>query len=186
MSNKMYSFRSHKCFYEYINKILPKFEVKESISKGRFTFVYDGNIKPYRNFYQFLGELNGLIEKELFLIPNSRITSRTRYKVFVDEVVETALLSGEKEVSVKVDEVEEVVETALLKGEDTLVEDVKEDLVETKESEFTVDWDWVESLEDNKEDKLLLDKYAEDNTGVKLKRNMKIKNMIRDFKKALV
>ena len=178
MSNKMYSFRSHKCFYEYINKILPKFEVKESISKGRFTFVYDGNIKPYRNFYQFLGELNVLIEKELFLIPNSRITSRTRYKVFVDEVVETTLLSGEDTL---VEEVKEPVK----KLEETKEVELEEVAVGSEEAEFTVDWDWVESLEDNKEDKLLLDKYAEDNTGVKLKRNMKIKNMIRDFKKAL-
>mgnify|MGYP006883084290 CR=1 FL=1 len=183
MSNKMYSFRSHKCFYEYINKILPKFEVKESISKGRFTFVYDGNIKPYRNFYQFLGELNSLIEKELFLIPNSRITSRTRYKVFVDEVVETTLLSGEDTL------VEAVKEVLVGTGEAVMPSHyapvIQEPKVEDPEAEFTVDWDWVESLEDNKEDKLLLDKYAEDNTGVKLKRNLKIKNMIRDFKKAL-
>ena len=61
--------------------------------------------------------------------------------------------------------------------EDTTVED--------QEVEFAVDWAWVESLEDTPENKLALDEYAEKNSDVKLKRNMKLVNMVRAYKKAL-
>lgn len=47
-----------------------------------------------------------------------------------------------------------------------------------------VDWVWVEALENTKESKLELDKYAE-KFGVNLKGNRSLKNMIRDFKSAI-
>ena len=56
--------------------------------------------------------------------------------------------------------------------------DVQEDVQED------VDWEWVGTLEDTKEDKLLLDQYAE-KFNVKLKRNMKLQNMVKVFKKQL-
>ena len=64
-------------------------------------------------------------------------------------------------------------DTELSDGTEELPEDVKE-----------VDWEWVESLENNKEDKLKLDEYAE-TFGVKLSRVKKLENMIIDFKEAI-
>ena len=192
MSNKLLNFKSHQCFYKYINTYLPAFDIKNSIAKGRFTFIYNGEIKPYRNLYQFLGELNGILKEDLFCIKNSRITSRTRYKIFVDSEVEANLKPvleeaveevvpespAETELPVE-DEVSEAVE-------ETVVEDTPEVTVEeVSEVEFEIDWSWVESLEDTPENKIALDEYAEKNSDVRLKRNMKLVNMVRAYKKAV-
>jgi len=186
MSNKLLNFKGHECFYKYLNGFLPAFDIRNSVARGRFTFIYNGEVKPYRNLYQFLGEINVLLEADLFCIKKSRITSRTRYKIFVDSEVEAKLNSEESDAEV-------VVEKPLIEGtgeavmashyapvitqEDTTVED--------QEAEFAVDWAWVESLEDTPENKLALDEYAEKNSDVKLKRNMKLVNMVRAYKKAL-
>lgn len=49
----------------------------------------------------------------------------------------------------------------------------------------SVDWGMINSLKNNAEDKLVLDKYAEDNFGIALKRNKRLEGMIEDFKAAL-
>ena len=136
MSNKLLNFKSHQCFYKYINTYLPAFDIKNSIAKGRFTFIYNGEIKPYRNLYQFLGELNGILKEDLFCIKNSRITSRTRYKIFVDSEVETNLkpILEEAVVPESPAEAELPVEAEVSEAvEETVVEEVSE-------TEFEIDW----------------------------------------------
>lgn len=73
-------------------------------------------------------------------------------------------------------------EASVPQEEETLSEAVTDTSnVETKQP----DWKWIESLKSNKEDKLLLDKYAEKEFGIKLSRTKKLSNMILDFKAAL-
>ena len=48
-----------------------------------------------------------------------------------------------------------------------------------------VDWSWIETLKNNKEDKKAFDEYAEGDYGIKLKRTMSLENMIKDFKEKL-
>lgn len=101
-------------------------------------------------------------------------------KMSPDEVVGNALKGTqesfkEEDVTLVESSFEETVDDSQeeLEGDTELSEDTKE-----------VDWEWVESLENNKEDKLKLDEYAE-TFGVKLSRVKKLENMIIDFKEAL-
>lgn len=176
MSQKLLNFKTHQLFYSYVNAYLPEFDIKASASKGRFTFIYDGNIYAYRNLYIFLGKLNGLLGEKLFCIKHSRITSRTRYKIFVDSEIEDKLNGAESTVEVVPVE-EEVVESPEV---EVPTVEVSEEVVS-----FDIDWKWIESLEDTPANKLLLDNYAADNSDVSLKRNMKLPNMVRAYKKAL-
>jgi len=65
----------------------------------------------------------------------------------------------------------------------------EEDKEEAKDSSLivpaTVDWKWIESLKNNKEDKVKLDEYAQKEFNIELKRSMTLKNMIADFKEQL-
>mgnify|MGYP003366274198 CR=1 FL=1 len=97
-----------------------------------------------------------------------------------DEVVENALkgsqgASKEEEVTLVESSFEESVDDS---------QEGSEDDTELSEGVKEVDWEWVESLENNKEDKLKLDEYSE-TFGVKLSRVKKLENMIIDFKEAL-
>jgi hypothetical protein len=65
--------------------------------------------------------------------------------------------------------------------EETVVEVVESEEPKIKEP----DWEWIESLENNSEDRLELDRYAEEEFGVKLNRTMKLGNMIKKFKEEL-
>lgn len=64
-------------------------------------------------------------------------------------------------------------------------EEVKEVVIETNTSNKAVDWDWINTLKNTKEDKKALDEYAEDDHSIKLKRTMSLENMIKDFKEKL-
>tara|TARA_Y100001956_G_C4125696_1_gene189942 strand:- start:860 stop:1294 length:435 start_codon:yes stop_codon:yes gene_type:complete len=61
-----------------------------------------------------------------------------------------------------------------------------EDGDEDGEVEYvTPDWEWIESLENKKDHKIELDEYADKEFGIKLNRQNKIDNMIKDFKAQL-
>jgi hypothetical protein len=47
------------------------------------------------------------------------------------------------------------------------------------------DWDWIATLENKKWDKEKLDTYAEEQFYIKLKKTMKLENMVADFKDQL-
>lgn len=64
-------------------------------------------------------------------------------------------------------------------------EEVKEVVQETSTSTKSVDWDWINTLKNTKEDKKALDEYAEADHDIKLKRTMSLENMIKDFKEKL-
>lgn len=98
---------------------------------------------------------------------NSFLAGKRITFYFTDEVVEPKVeaIAEEKEVAVK-------------------EEPVADYSVDESDSSDGVDWDYVEAIENTKEGKLELDKYAE-KFNVALKRNKTIENMIIDFKKAL-
>lgn len=81
-----------------------------------------------------------------------------------------------------VEQEEEVSESDSTPKEEETVVDVSEYV--SKGSVKSVDWEWVESLENNKEDKLALDEYAQE-FNVELSRRKTLENMIIDFKEAL-
>lgn len=177
MKNKVEYFKSHQPFYEYINKYLPLFEVKNSVPRGRYTFIYDGKQYPHNNLYSMLATLNTLIGKDLLLLKGSRSIGRLRYGICIDCNVESELSLNVPTVSLE----ETLVEV------DTIVSEVVEDVVEVEsvESEVVaVDWSWVDSLEDSPENRLALDEYAL-KFSVPLKRTMKVSNMAKKFKEAL-
>lgn len=60
-----------------------------------------------------------------------------------------------------------------------------EDVTSVTDPNVEPAWAWIESLENTAEDKLLLDKYAEDKFSIKLTRTMKLSNMIKKFKEEL-
>ena len=73
--------------------------------------------------------------------------------------------------------VEEYIEPVV---EDVVVEETQEEVVQLEE-EKTIDWDWIDTLKNNKSDKATLDKYAED-FNIKLNQRNSLKNMIIDLK----
>lgn len=79
------------------------------------------------------------------------------------------------------EKVEVVIDTTTTDEEETLSELDTDTPVDEKE----VNWDWVNGLDNTKEDKLALDQYAEDHFSIKLSRTMKIENMIKKFKEEL-
>lgn len=72
-----------------------------------------------------------------------------------------------------------------------VVEEVKVAEVAVVEAEVVaqekkeVDWEMINSLENKKYDKIKLDKYAEENFGIKLNQRNTLENMIKDFKSQL-
>jgi hypothetical protein len=64
-------------------------------------------------------------------------------------------------------------------------EEVKEVAQEINTSTKSVDWDWINTLKNTKEDKKALDEYADADHSIKLKRTMSLENMIKDFKEKL-
>ena len=66
------------------------------------------------------------------------------------------------------------------------IDEAEEDEEAEGEVEYvTPDWEWIESLENKKDHKIELDEYADKEFGVKLNRQNKIDNMIKDFKSQL-
>lgn len=66
---------------------------------------------------------------------------------------------------------------------EVIPEDVLEKVEETS-APLSVDWGWVDSLSDTRENKKALDEYAA-TFDVSLRRNMKLENMIKAFKEAM-
>ena len=64
-------------------------------------------------------------------------------------------------------------------------EEVKEVVQEVNTPTKSVDWDWINTLKNTKEDKKALDEYADADHSIKLKRTMSLENMIKDFKEKL-
>ncbi len=64
-------------------------------------------------------------------------------------------------------------------------EEVKEEVSEINTPTKSVDWDWINTLKNTKEDKKALDEYADADHNIKLKRTMSLENMIKDFKEKL-
>ena len=186
MSEKLRIFPSHINFYNYVHQFLPLLNVKESVSRSRYSFKYDDKVIGCTGLVSQLDEMNKLLEKELFLLRISKVSGKLRYKIFVDGKVEEDLLDSITQEVVEVVDVreeEEETKTPEETQEDPeVVEPLSEDVPVEKKK---VDWGWIESLGDDKDSKLSLDVYAEEEFGIKLKRNMKMKNMLAVFKEEL-
>ena len=155
-------------FWQYIHSLDNKLDFANTLKLGKQWFYYDGEKYATNSFKQTLGELNTLINGR-FNTEHSIVVG-SRYTVFLDPLD----FSPKKEV---VQEEEAVVETVL---EDSTDELFSLDFNDSQEDD-EIDWGWVESLKNTKEDKKRLDEYA-DKFNVSLKRNMTIKNMVKDFK----
>jgi hypothetical protein len=80
------------------------------------------------------------------------------------------------------DKSEEVKE---IKIEEEVTPEVLISLEAEQEESVSLDLSWLDGLENNKKSKDKLDKYAEDEHGIKLNRRNTLENMIKDFKKQL-
>ncbi len=80
------------------------------------------------------------------------------------------------------------VQNPTVKEEKVVIVTPKE-ITEVKSEEIPhvkeVDWSWIETLKNTKEDKKAFDEYAEEDYSIKLKRTMSLENMIKDFKEKL-
>ncbi len=174
MQNK-YWFKSTKDFYKFIKSEIPKFDNNKSQFAPWFSFYdVDGKFYNCKNFLYMLRELNKMKGEEFFATSSSRANGIPHYFV---QTGQSELAESLSEV-IKRDipeEVEEVVETEALIS----LEAVDEPKVKEP------DWKWIESLEDTKENRKLLDDYAEKEFGIKLRKNMLVANMTKKFKEAL-
>lgn len=130
--------------------------------------------------------------KEDFSLPVDVSGCVRRGKVFRIKMTEAPYLEyGDMQQKVVIAQIEDVVEEASVEEDvipvvvEEAIEIVTEEEVEPTESPEDVDWEWVNSLENKKYDKIKLDEYADEKFGIKLNRVMKIDNMIADLKEQL-
>jgi hypothetical protein len=74
-----------------------------------------------------------------------------------------------------------VEEVTIPEAEDLVVEEKSPEIESTEE----VDWEWINTLENKKYDKVKLDEYAAEKFDIKLNQRNTIENMIIDFKTQL-
>lgn len=163
-------FKRHKDLYFYIKSLLPSFDVNKSIPCSRYTFfTEDGTCYKTGNFANMLSTLNDLAGQKVFCTKRSKAIGAFTYKLYLseDEVIEPAT---------------EIKEEAIV--QESVDDDCSEVFIPLISLE-DIDWDRINSLKGVAEDKDFLDTYAEENFGIKLKKNKKIENMLADFKAGL-
>lgn len=158
----------------------------EALAELQKEFDLDASNRLPRWYFQ---DTNGVVYKSacaahLFEALNSRFgdfidprRSMARKRNYVISFLE----KGEKVSEVVVEE-----PVSLVVVEDLITEPLVEATEEgDKPLHDEVDWDWINVLKGTREDKLTLDKYAEDKFGIKLNRGKKIDKMVAEFKEAL-
>ena len=163
MSHEIKKFANKVKFWEYIYSLDNKIDFRNTIKSPNFCFYYDGEKKVTNGIKTTLKELNALMGTHF----DEKVSIATGNKVTLFITTESA-----------------VVKEAEKSLENVLQED-SEVLTTVEDNNKTPDWAWIKSLADTPEDKKILDDYAEKEFSIKLKRNMKISNMIKSFKKQL-
>ncbi|AUR91458.1 hypothetical protein NVP1161O_016 [Vibrio phage 1.161.O._10N.261.48.C5] len=168
----------------FLSKRHEEINLNASISQPSFYFVTkDGKVHRAtgtKMLAQVLNELFG----NFYSVEDSITVTRQRgtlaYTLQEQEKVVKA------EVVVPVEEVKDVVSEPEVLEELAVDESVAEVAVEeVVEDAKEPDWAWIESLENTKEDRIELDRYAEEEFSVKLSRTMKLANMVKKFKEEL-
>ncbi|CAH9011758.1 conserved hypothetical protein [Vibrio phage 424E50-1] len=183
-------YKTKRIFLQALSNYVADIDIPSSVSKSKYTIQIKNKVVFARNMGDLLQKLNTIIGEEVFI--NGRLVGRQGFKVVLDKEVSDKLLGkGSPAVAkiatpeVKVAEKPVQEEPVVVEPEVIVEESVKESEVVSEESSTEVDWEWIESLQDNKDSKLALDQYAEEKFDIKLKRNMKLPNMIAAFKEAL-
>jgi hypothetical protein len=166
-------FKSDKMLHQYIQSVLPSFDVMTSFKLSRFSFyTIDGVTHKHGNFNKMLSTLNTLIGEEYFDTKKSVAKGSYTYLLYTreegDVVVEEPKQPSKELVEPVIEEVE--------------VASSSEQIPELDKEE--IDWPRLEALKNTKSDKAELAEYAT-KYGVSLKRNKTIDNMLSDFKEAL-
>lgn len=187
-------FKTKRRFMEYLSSYLPSLNIPYSISKSKYTIQLGDDTVFSKNIIGMYQTLNTLIGHEVFL--NGRLVGKQGFKATIDTNAAEKALEGVN--NLPKPEVVKVEYSTPVKAEEVTdaVSEQKEEEEEEKKSDsglislevedvVTPDWEWIESLDNNKEDKLALDHYAESKFSIKLSRTMKISNMIKAFKEEL-
>ena len=157
--------------FGYLDKLVEGLDLNRTLRLPKLWFSdVEGNEYKCQGSTEFCNKFNKVFNTNF--LPKKSYISGKKIVLFFDEVV---------------DEEEVVFGThyaALVAIEDEAPEAVIAPEVVTQITLITPDWEWIDSLENDKEDKLKLDNYAE-KFSVKLNRNKKLSNMINDFKTAL-
>lgn len=178
---KPVSFKTASYGFMHLNKFVEGLDLNATLGLPKLWFAdVEGEVYKCTGSTEFCEKFNSafnfnLDPKHSFL-SGKRVTFYFTDENTVEPEVETTVEESRSDV----EEALPVEEVAV--KEEAVAEEVEES-TEVQESEV-VDWEYVATLENTKEGKLELDKYAE-KFDVALKRNKTIENMIIDFKKAL-
>ena len=171
----------------FLSKRHEEINLNASISQPSFYFVTkDGKVHRAtgtKMLAQVLNELFG----NFYSVEDSITVTRQRGTLAYtlqeqEKVVKAEVVVPVEEVKGVISEPEVLEDVVVVVVEESVAEVAVEEVVEDVKEP---DWAWIESLENTPDDKLELDKYAEEEFSVKLSRTMKISNMVKKFKEEL-
>ncbi len=168
-------------FWPFLFKQANDSSIDENISMQlpRGSFSVNNKIIHCTHFVDTLRKFNEMFGTR-FVPEESTFGGQTYFNIAILEEGKTRAVQEQKEETVSKTEEEKVEDIPVSEP----VADIETIVVEDS-GDATPDWEWIESLDNNKEDKLALDQYAESKFSVKLSRTMKISNMIKAFKEEL-
>lgn len=162
-------------FWEYMFQFAgDRIDQNATLVIPRSSFIADNTEYYCSTYYDTLENFNKLFGTD-FLVMDSVFASKHYFTIARpdrNESIEPAKIAS---TPLEPEDIEE--------GGDILSLTVEDEapVVETKQP----DWDWIETLQNKKFDKIKLDEYIEEEFGIKLKRNMTLSNMIKDLKEQL-
>jgi hypothetical protein len=165
-------------FYTDVKQIIPELDINKTLHFLDQSFMLGDKFYSCMYLDEALKEFNTLLGKNYYCVDKSQLYNEMYTIFFSDEEV----VAPEEEIT--------PVSTSPLISLTSSEEDVTDEtiteatVIEDTQVTPTVDWGWVDSLENNKEDKLKLDKYAE-GFDIKINRAKTLPNMIKAFKVAL-
>jgi hypothetical protein len=152
-------------FYRDIEKLIPELNLNKTLRLLDQGFFLGEEYQPTPLINLALGRMNELIGEEVFCTKKSIVVNE-QYTIFLPIGKERFEQLLNKET------VKEVVVVAPVETEE-------------KVEAVTPNWEWIESLANNKADKEALDVYALEEFDIKLNRTKTLANMIKSFKKEL-
>ena len=155
-------------FYRDIQKLIPTLNINKTLRLLDQSFFLGEVFQPTTLIDKALARMNELIGEEVFCTKRS-IVFNEQYTIFLPKGKEhfEALLNKEAP----------VVQPTPVEKEEAPVEEAKE--------AKSPDWEWIDSLANNKDDKELLDVYALKEFNISLNKSKTLANMIKSFKKEL-
>ena len=168
-------------FWPFLFKQANDSSIDENISMQlpRGSFSVNNKIIHCPHFVDTLRKFNEMFGTR-FVPEESTFGGQTYFNIAILEEGETYGVQEQKEETISKTEEEKVEDIPVSEPVSAI-----ETIVVEASGDVTPDWEWIESLDNNKEDKLALDQYAESKFSIKLSRTMKISNMIKAFKEEL-